>query len=421
MVRFLKFLAGGPAHLGLRDGGETAVLTSDRGGIQNFPAALIDAAVSRGLVRRSGTHAALETAARSYLRRAASEREQAFLDQHGDVAIATADVGEGPQRVRVNQTESPLAALARLKEKPGVPFLPGEAIAAGERLVADFMRGQLQPRVTSSWEPRLAGKVKGSRGGIADLTESAMAARLAVNRAVEAMGPELSGVALDICCFMKGLETVERERQWPVRSAKLMLRAALLALSRHCNPPATPGRPRMQHWVRKDIGRNCELVPSPVGGRLRLCRRPDPGFLANAVDHRAQAVRALRRKMLHQPDLRKHVECIEPCNFGGGLAGIGGKHDRDQPADDMGVGIAFESHQRIVGIAIRMGNEPDLAGAAHHLVFGDLLVVRQIRQRLAEFDHIAIAVFPIIQEGEVVDDLVEGCHGPAFSLHSAYR
>jgi hypothetical protein len=77
MVRFLKFLAGGPAHLGLRDGGETAVLTSDRGGIQNFPAALIDAAVSRGLVRRSGTHAALETAARSYLRRAASEREQA--------------------------------------------------------------------------------------------------------------------------------------------------------------------------------------------------------------------------------------------------------------------------------------------------------------------------------------------------------
>jgi hypothetical protein len=236
MVRFLKFLAGGPAHLGLRDGGETAVLTSDRGGIQNFPAALIDAAVSR------------ETAARSYLRRAASEREQAFLDQHGDVAIATADVGEGPQRVRVNQTESPLAALARLKENPGVPFLPGEAIAAGERLVADFMRGQLQPRVTSSWEPRLAGKVKGSRGGIADLTESAMAARLAVNRAVEAMGPELSGVALDICCFMKGLETVERERQWPVRSAKLMLRAALLALSRHCNPPATPGRPRMQHW-----------------------------------------------------------------------------------------------------------------------------------------------------------------------------
>jgi hypothetical protein len=109
--------------------------------------------------------------------------------------------------------------------------------------------GQLQPRVTSSWDPRLAGKAKGSRGGIVDLTESEMAARLAVNRAVEAMGPELSGVALDVCCFMKGLETVERERQWPIRSAKLILRTALLALSRHYNPPAAPGRPRMQHWA----------------------------------------------------------------------------------------------------------------------------------------------------------------------------
>lgn len=47
---------------------------------------------------------------------------------------------------------------------------------------------------------------------MADLADSAIAARVAVNRALEAMGPELAGVALDVCCFMKGLETVERER-----------------------------------------------------------------------------------------------------------------------------------------------------------------------------------------------------------------
>ncbi|WP_431322771.1 DUF6456 domain-containing protein [Rhizobium sp. YTU87027] len=65
---------------------------------------------------------------------------------------------------------------------------------------------------------------------------------------MEAMGPELAGVALDVCCFMKGLEAVERERQWPVRSAKLMLRTALMALSRHYNPPTPARRPRMEHW-----------------------------------------------------------------------------------------------------------------------------------------------------------------------------
>ena len=75
---------------------------------------------------------------------------------------------------------------------------------------------------------------------------------------MEAIGPELSGVALDVCCFMKGLETVERERQWPARSAKLMLRAALMALSRHYAPPAPAGR-RSHAWgaegYRPELGR----------------------------------------------------------------------------------------------------------------------------------------------------------------------
>ena len=83
---------------------------------------------------------------------------------------------------------------------------------------------------------------------MSDIADSAMAARAAVNRAAAAMGPELSGVALDICCFMKGLATVERERQWPARSAKLMLRTALLALSRHYHPPRPTKAGGVHHW-----------------------------------------------------------------------------------------------------------------------------------------------------------------------------
>lgn len=244
LVRLLKFLMKGVAAV---ESGEGARLTLRHPeGSHSVPPALLDEAVSLGLITATASSARVAPPARAYLRRAAAEREEAFLEQHGEIALRVAKIDGARQSVRFNEAESPLAALSRLKDKGGSPFLPKEALAAGERLLGDFTRAQLQPRVTSSWQPRLSGRIKGERGGTADLADSAVAGRTAVNRAIEAMGPELSGVALDVCCFMKGLETVERERQWPVRSAKLMLRTALLALSRHYNPPRRHAR--VQHW-----------------------------------------------------------------------------------------------------------------------------------------------------------------------------
>ena len=46
----------------------------------------------------------------------------------------------------------------------------------------------------------------------ADLKDSVVAARLRVGSAVEALGPELSGVASMSAASIKGLEMVERER-----------------------------------------------------------------------------------------------------------------------------------------------------------------------------------------------------------------
>jgi hypothetical protein len=244
MLKMLKFLARGEARLERTDG-TTAVLHHE-GSRHDVPAGLLAEAVSRGLVAAGQARASLAPPARAYLRRAIAEREEAFIEQHGEIGRAVRDIEGTPRSVRVNDAESPLAVIARLKDREGGAFLPTEALGAGERLLADFTRAQLRPRVTSAWQPRLSGRSNGGRGGMADLTDSAVAARIAVNRAIEAMGPELSGVALDVCCFMKGLETVERERQWPVRSAKLMLRTALLALARHYDPPRRSAR--MQHW-----------------------------------------------------------------------------------------------------------------------------------------------------------------------------
>jgi hypothetical protein len=251
MVRLVKFLMRGPASEEASEKAGEDGLRSLRlgdGACCVVPAALLAEALMSGLAERAGGAVRLGSPARSYLRRAAAEQEEAFLNQHAAIGDALADVEGTTQRVRLNSQESPLAGLSRLKDRSGGAFLREVAVAAGERLLADFTRGQLQPRVTASWEPRLSGRAKGSRGGMPELTDSATAARIAVNRALQAVGPELSGVALDVCCFMKGLETVERERQWPARSAKLMLRTALLALSRHYNPEAPSRHRRVEHW-----------------------------------------------------------------------------------------------------------------------------------------------------------------------------
>lgn len=65
------------------------------------------------------------------------------------------------------------------------------------------------------------------------MADSAIDARERLEKALQVVGPDLAGVLSDVCCFLKGLELVERERRWPPRSAKLMLRTGLDLLTRH--------------------------------------------------------------------------------------------------------------------------------------------------------------------------------------------
>ena len=260
LARLLQFLlSAGKASLVASDAAPdgTLRLTAACGRSIAAQAATVAEAARAGLVQRSGVHIAATPEARTWLRRMLAGAED-FPAQHRITESAVADVDGSRQTVRINRTESPLAGLARMRDKAGEAYLPEGALAAGERLAADFQRGGLQPRVTMSWEPRLATRGRGEAGTGRDLSDTALAARARVAAAVDAMGPELSGVALDVCCFMKGLETVERERQWPARSAKLMLRTALMALARHYDPPRPERRPRSHAWggdgYRPDAG-----------------------------------------------------------------------------------------------------------------------------------------------------------------------
>ncbi|QZO04846.1 DUF6456 domain-containing protein [Agrobacterium vitis] len=254
LLRLLRLASRG-VLLEPADPGETALLRPQDGVLlSRVPDALLHKALANGLVRRKGNALAATGEAESFLKRAMAEREdEIFAGQHGERASETLVEPDGSRStVRRNLDDQPFSTVARLRDRTGKPYLPPEAVAAGERLAADFERGHLQPRITASFEPRLAQKHKGARPSGLDLTDSALAARLRVGEALTALGPELSGVALDICCFAKGLEAVERERQWPARSAKLMLRTALLALARHYTPPPARTASGLRHWGESD-------------------------------------------------------------------------------------------------------------------------------------------------------------------------
>lgn len=156
---------------------------------------------------------------------------------------------------RVNDAESPLAWLHRRKDKSGRPLIAEAAFAAGERLRADYTRAGLMPatRVDLSLPSKGRGRKSGSRGP-ADILDAALDARDRVNAALGAVGPELSGVLVDVCCHLNGLEQVERARGWPKRSAKLVLEMALSRLARHYGIGAASGptHGRTRRWGAED-------------------------------------------------------------------------------------------------------------------------------------------------------------------------
>ena len=103
------------------------------------------------------------------------------------------------------------------------------------------------------------------------------------------------------------------------------------------------------------------------------------------------------------------------------FAGKYSEQDRDQTAYDMRVAIAGKYEDRTVrAVWPHAGVEPDLARAASHLVGFIARRLRKRRQLPAELDKVAIAVVPIVQDGEIVDDFFDIRHRPAGSLVTLY-
>jgi hypothetical protein len=172
------------------------------------------------------------TARRKRYRAPVGEEPGRFRLQHGGIARRARSRDDTIGAVYVDEAESPLVWLARRKDRDGRPFIAPAQLLAGERIRADFTRAGLTPRVTANW---IAPVAQGRRGtadgtGFVDLV---LAAKDRLARTLDAVGPEFAGLLLDVCCFLKGLETVERERRWPPRTARVVLSLALDRLARH--------------------------------------------------------------------------------------------------------------------------------------------------------------------------------------------
>ena len=220
-IRLLQALAAGPQRI-------SAALKADAQMLVRHDLAV---SPSRGRL-------AMTEAGRAFLARRSFARTDnglspvdAFRAQH----LSLVDAGGSPKSgigPKFDEGESPLVWLARRKGTDGRPLIEPHQLQAGERLRAEFTLAHMMPRTTSNWHSPIAGRRRD--GGAGDhMSDRVVAARQRLRHALDAVGPELSGLLLDVCCFLKKLDEVERERRWPARSAKVVLQLALERLAGH--------------------------------------------------------------------------------------------------------------------------------------------------------------------------------------------
>ncbi len=184
-----------------------------------------------------------------------------FRARHLALAREQIQTELGRDSVLVDEAESPLVWLARRRGRDGRPLVEPHQLQAGEKLRADFTYANLMPRTTSNWASPMASGRNGRAATAAEAADVTVAARQRVHQALDTVGPEFSGLLLDVCCFLKRLEDVERERIWPARSAKVVLQLGLDRLARHYGYGAQAkghAHAAVRTWLAEDAAFNAD-------------------------------------------------------------------------------------------------------------------------------------------------------------------
>ncbi len=113
------------------------------------------------------------------------------------------------------------------------------------------------------------------------MTDAMIAARQNFHAALDAVGPELSGMLVQICCLSAGLEQAERLLELPQRAGKAVLALGLTSLARHYG------------FLRPSRGAGTPIGHSPLGSR-----QLSPGNTSSG--------RLLKRPLRIRPDAPDH-------------------------------------------------------------------------------------------------------------------
>lgn len=231
LQRFVRGLLQGAA--GQRQG-EVFVL---RDGRRANAASVLDL-IQGGAIAGDGETCFATPETATWLRRARLDRD-AFAAQHRLSALDS-------DGIEHNLAESPLSRLAA--GIGGEAYLERHQVEAGERVRKLVERAQLQPRLTMTYSAaRTAGITPQMAGEITDLAADARRSLAEIHRVLPR---DCAGVVMDVCGLLKGLQDVERERGWPRRSAKLVLRIGLDHLAQHYGlGPFAVGKGKPRHWL----------------------------------------------------------------------------------------------------------------------------------------------------------------------------
>ena len=272
----LRLLGGPDARLVEAGPGNWAIENGKgrRHGGQRVENALVRELVGRDwLIREPTGSYRISVAGERLLAEASACADERFGDQHRLVRTPERPARRGVAGPVVNEAESPLGWLRSRRDKTGAPLISEAQYDAGERLRADFTAAQMSPRVTLSWDSCIAPGSHGRSGRRPDsleVNETALAAKQRFMRALDAVGPELSGILVDVCCLSRGLEAAERSLGWPQRSGKLVLQIALTQLARHYGllraEPAARRPAHIRHWGVDDYRPRVGVMASDGAG-----------------------------------------------------------------------------------------------------------------------------------------------------------